>query len=86
MIIIQTADTLSLLISIQQQPHSGADDFLLRFASKNFIWVGGSETLTPIGDYFSVTFPNDCNQDECYNFKWQNIEELPDPFLNYPYL
>ena len=37
------------------------------------------------GEYFRVKFPGNWLPDQRYNFDWQKLEALPDPFMNFSY-
>lgn len=53
--------------------------------SNDYSYDANDAMDTAIGDFFRVAFPTDWPETERYDFKWQELENLPDPFAKYDY-
>lgn len=50
-----------------------------------YTYEGNDEMEPAIGGLLRVRFPSDWSQDDRYEFNWQQLSELDDPFENFDY-
>ena len=77
---------LNILLSAQfMDEEYGPESKSLSLSGACYTYEGDDGMDPSIGDMLRIKFPIDWPADERYEFNWQDLRELEDPFLNFDY-